>query len=194
MRTSFKPLRANTTRNFCHFFQVLSCRNAAHSCSDSFGEWVVLGSGWCWTATWADGGFWGCLCRETTAELFSFSGLRIHPFVSDKHVWKFGLFLDMSCPLVQHEVRLMFPVVVVGFVLASWGKQHLFCDYWSGVAPHPMICMASIFPAIKFQVSLPICARKGQVITLSRKRNQQQTPYSLMSSRFRRWRSQFVFI
>lgn len=146
MRTSLEPLRANTTRNLCHFFQVLCCRNAAHSCSDSFGEWVVLGSGWCWTTTWADGSFWGCLCSETTTESFFFSGLLIL-FISDKHVWKFGSFLDMSCPMVQHEVRLMFPVVVMGFVLASWGKWYLFCDYWSGVAPHPMICMTSIFPA-----------------------------------------------
>lgn len=191
MRTSLEPLRANTTCNFCHYFQVLCCRNAAHSCFDSFGEWVVRGSGWCW----ADGSFWWCLCRETTAELFSFSWLLIHPFVSDKHVWKFGLFLDMSCPIVQHEVMLMFPVVVMGFVLANWGKRHLFCGYWSGVAPHPMICMAFHFSVSWLSANLCKCeTRKGQVITLSRKRNQQQTPHSLMSCRFRHRRSQFVFI
>lgn len=193
MRTSLEPLRANTTCNFYHFFQVLCCRNAAHSCSDSFGEWVVLGSGWCWTATWADGGFWGCLCRETTAELFSFIGLLIHPFVSDKYVWKFVLFLDMSCPLVQHEVRLMFPVVVMGSRQTAFILQLLI----RGRTPYDDLHGFHFSSNSISRLSANLCkceTRKCQVITLSRKRNQQQTPYSLMSCRFRRWRSQFVFI
>lgn len=146
---------------FLPFFQVLCCRNAAHSCSDSFEEWVVLGSGWYWTATWADGGFWGCLCRETTAELFSFSGLLIHPFVSDKHVWKFGLFLDMPNGATWGQADVS--SCCHGFCACKLRQAPFILQLLIGLIPHPMICMASIFPAInQFQDSLPICASVRQ--------------------------------
>lgn len=155
MRTSLEPLRANTTCNFCHYFQVLCCRNAAHSCFDSFGEWVVLGSGWCW----ADGSFWWCLCRETTAELFSFSWLLIHPFVSDKHVWKFGLFLDMSCPIVQHEVMLCFQLLSWVLCLQTEANGIYFAVTDQGWHPIRWFAWLSIF---QFHDSLPICASVRQ--------------------------------